>query len=221
MIDLRIYKLIVYLKQVIFTCIQYVFFCVYVCPITWSQIGTTTGRYLRRCRSATKSRAPRCRAAGARKRPCVRPPVADRSSGRLGTIRLNGALGEPSDTRGRSNVSFAFPTTLRRVRFSNRYIETRKHREKESSSAHHGPKRPVNRGYVLAPGNERTSERTTVRARTRARRSRRRTILFFSISSTHGVLLIRTQHCHGSVSRDRMAHMWRAHSVGRAILRRS
>lgn len=68
-----------------------------------------TGRHLRRRRSAAKSRAPRCRAAGARKRPCVGPPVADRSSGRLGSIRLNGALGEPSDTRGRSNASFAFP----------------------------------------------------------------------------------------------------------------
>lgn len=79
-----------------------------------SQIGAVTGRHLRRRRSAAKSRAPRCRAAGARKRPGVGPPVADRSSGRLGSIRLSGALGEPSDTRGRSNASFAFPT-LRRV----------------------------------------------------------------------------------------------------------
>lgn len=79
-----------------------------------SQFGGVTGRYLRRRRSATKYRAPRCRAAGTRKRPWVGPPVADRSSGRLGTIGLNGALGVPSDTRGRSNASFAFPT-LRRV----------------------------------------------------------------------------------------------------------
>lgn len=102
-----------------------------------SQIGAVTGRHLRRRRTAAKSSAPRRRAAGARKRPCVGPPVADRSSGRLGTVRLTGALGEPSDTRGRSNASFAFPAL--RARGSSRErttIERRRERAEESKSTH-------------------------------------------------------------------------------------
>lgn len=144
-------------------------------PDRRSQIGAVTGRHLRRRRSAAKSRAPRFRAAGARKRPCVGPPVADRSSGRLGTIRLNGALGEPSDTRGRSNASFAFPA-LRRVvpqpllKHGNTRVES------SSAARSFRPDDRVLRSRSEERTNERASVRTTVRAR--ARRSRRRTIFF-------------------------------------------
>lgn len=154
-----------------------------------SQIGAMTDRHLRRRRSAAKSRAPRCRAAGVRERPCVGPPVADRSSGRFGSIRLYGALGEPSDTRGRSNASFAFPT-LRRVvpQPLLKHGNTRARR----ASRRHGPFDRTTgclRSRSEERTNERTSERTTVRAR--ARRSRRRTIFFF-ISNTHSVIYTST-----------------------------
>lgn len=187
-------------------------------PDRRSQIGAVAGRHLRRRRrSAAKSRAPRCRAAGARKRPCVGPPVADRSSGRLGSIRLNGALGEPSDTRGRSNASFAFPT-LRRVVHSTT-IETRKHESEASSSASRSF-RPVTTGLLRSRSEERTNERASGRPYELALDVRADEQFFFYFKYAQRYIL-RTQHCHGSVSRDRMAHMWRAHSVGRAILPRS
>lgn len=123
-----------------------------------------TGRHLRRRRSAAKSRAPRCRAAGARKRPCVGPPVADRSSGRLGSIRLNGALGEPSDTRGRSNASFAFPT-LRRVvpQPLLKHGNTRARR----ASRRHGPFDRTT-GCLRSRSEERTNERADDRSSSRS-----------------------------------------------------
>lgn len=129
-----------------------------------SQVGDVTGRLLRRRRrSAAKSRAPRCRAAGARKRPGVGPPVADRSSGRFGSIRLNGALGEPSDTRGRSNASLPFPT-LRRV-VPRPLLKHGNTREESSSAARSF--RPDDRVYALAPRrgtNERADDRSSSRS---------------------------------------------------------
>lgn len=175
-----------------------------------------TGRYVRRRRSAAKSRAPRCRAAGARERPGVGPPVADRSSGRLGSTRLE------RRARRAERYSRSFERLVR-VPYATACVVPQpllKHgnTRDESSSAARGPFDRTATGFTLSlrGTNERTSERTTVRAR--ARRSRRRTIFFYF---KYALRYIRTQHCHGSVSRDRMAHMWRAHSVGRAILRRS
>lgn len=178
-----------------------------------SQIGAVTGRHLRRRRSAAKSRAPRCRAAGARKRPCVGPPVADRSSGRFGSIRLTGAHGVPSDTRGRSNASFAFPT-LRRVVL--RPLLKHGNTRAESSSAARSF-RPDPPGFTFSLRG--TNERTSGRPFELALDVRADEQFFYYLK--YAQRCIRTQHCHGSVSRDRMAHMWRAHSVGRAILPRS
>lgn len=126
-----------------------------------SQFGAVTGRR----RSAAESRAPRCRAAGARKRPLVGPPVADRSSSRVGSMRQIGALGEPSDTRGRSNASFAFPT-LRRVvlRPLLKHGNTRAGR----ATRRRGPFDQTTGVYVLAPRNERTNERADDRSSSRS-----------------------------------------------------
>lgn len=90
----------------------------------------------------------------------------------------------------------------------------------ESSSAARSF-RPGETGvYALAPRNERTNERADDRSSSSSRSTFAPTNNFFFKYKIRTALYIRTQHCHGSVSRDRMAHMWRAHSVGRAILPR-
>lgn len=176
-----------------------------------------TDRHLRRRRSAAKSRAPRCRAAGARERPCVVPPVADRSSGRFGTIRLE------RRARRAERYSRSFERLVR-VPYATACGSLLKPLLKHGNTRARGELLGVTVLSTGRPGlrsrsEERTNERASGRPFELALDVRADEQFFFHFK--YAQRYIRTQHCHGSVSRDRMAHMWRAHSVGRAILPRS
>jgi len=128
-----------------------------------------------------------------RRRPLVRP---------VGYYKRCGALGEPSDTDDRSNAFFAFLTLLESTNVYETLIAMR-------VAADVDPLDSALRCETACPGTRSPGKRPY------ARSFRSRVPQFLSTN-------VLTQHCHESVSKDRMALMWRAQrSVGRAIFPRS
>jgi hypothetical protein len=169
----------------------------------------------RRARAA-KSLGRRYLARFARIRPCYSPPVADRLAGRLGIIR--GAVRSASRAT-RTAVRARFSRLVRSVRGLTR-LETLNVKTRTMTLSYRG--RSTRRRFgaahscrkpLLRYGDDDTKRRVALsfaRALPRVPLLLFFPLRFFFSYAKHS---FQTQHCHESVSQDRMALTWRAHVV--------